>query len=332
MDRRKRRLGILSYDDLLSQLADALEAEAVAGRGADAPALADRAGRRVPGHRPGAVGGARPGLHRSRHDGADRRPQAGHLRLPRRRRHDLPHRLGHRRRPSRRSRSTGAATPPCCPPCRSCCAGAALGDERIVVRDVEAHHTESRLVGAGHPFRVRVVRRTDVSKRPGLLTVGQVRPRIATDLAHDIRRLLDSGATFEGRPVRPRDIAVISYRHADLADAQAALADVARTRRDRGWRQRVRDAGRDRVADAARGPGAAAPQHPRPGGGPHLLLRAHRRRPRHARRRADRRGGRRAALVAGALRRAAAWPRCSRPRPSAACPRGCWPRSAASGG
>ncbi len=104
--------------------------------------------------------------------------------------------------------------------------GAALGDERIVVRDVEAHHTESRLVGAGSPFRVRVVRRTDVSKRPGLLMVRQVRPRIATDLAHDIRRLLDSGATFEGRPVRPRDIAVISYRHADLADAQAALADV----------------------------------------------------------------------------------------------------------
>ena len=104
--------------------------------------------------------------------------------------------------------------------------GAALGDERIVVRDVEAHHTESRLVGAGNPFRVRVIRRQDVSRRPGLLAVAQVRPRIARDLAHDVRRLLDSGATFDGRPVRPRDIAVISYRHADLADAQAALLDV----------------------------------------------------------------------------------------------------------
>jgi exodeoxyribonuclease V beta subunit len=104
--------------------------------------------------------------------------------------------------------------------------GAALGDERIVVRDVEAHHAESRLVGAGNPFRVRVVRRQDVSRRPGLLPVAQVRPRIARDLAHDVRSLLDSGATFDGRPVRPRDIAVISYRHADLADAQAALLDV----------------------------------------------------------------------------------------------------------
>ena len=37
--------------------------------------------------------------------------------------------------------------------------GAELGDERIVVRDVEAHHGESRLEGAGPAFRVRVVRR-----------------------------------------------------------------------------------------------------------------------------------------------------------------------------
>ncbi len=36
--------------------------------------------------------------------------------------------------------------------------GAALGDERIVVRDVEAHHPGSRLAGAGAPFRLRVVR------------------------------------------------------------------------------------------------------------------------------------------------------------------------------
>ena len=91
----------------------------------DAPARARmrqrwtlRAGRRVPGHRPRAVGGARPRLHRPRHDGADRRPQAGHLRLPRRRRRHLPagrpHRAdpadarrqpSHRRRPRRR--------PPC---------------------------------------------------------------------------------------------------------------------------------------------------------------------------------------------------------------------------
>ncbi len=60
------------------------------GAGADAAALADRAGRRVPGHRPGAVAGARPRVHRPRHDGADRRPEAGDLRVPGRRRHDVP--------------------------------------------------------------------------------------------------------------------------------------------------------------------------------------------------------------------------------------------------
>jgi exodeoxyribonuclease V beta subunit len=42
------------------------------GPGADAAALADRAGRRVPGHRSGAVGGARPGVQRARDDGPHR--------------------------------------------------------------------------------------------------------------------------------------------------------------------------------------------------------------------------------------------------------------------
>ncbi len=50
-----------------------------------APALPGGARRRVPGHRSGAVGRGAPGLRRRHHDpGADRRPQAGHLLLPRR--------------------------------------------------------------------------------------------------------------------------------------------------------------------------------------------------------------------------------------------------------
>jgi exodeoxyribonuclease V beta subunit len=106
--------------------------------------------------------------------------------------------------------------------------GAELGDPRIVVRPVEAHHQDSRLVGAPHqsPLRVRVVRRADLGKRSGALTVKQVRPRIAEDLARDVRRLLASGATFEGRELRPRDVAVICYRHADLADARQALLEA----------------------------------------------------------------------------------------------------------
>ncbi len=107
--------------------------------------------------------------------------------------------------------------------------GAALGDERIVVRDVEAHHDGSRLTDAPSdaPFRVRVVRRETFGKRGGgTLTVGQVRPHIARDLALDVRRLLASGARFDGEPILPRDVAVISYRHADLAEARAALQEA----------------------------------------------------------------------------------------------------------
>ena len=84
--------------------------------------------------------------------------------------------------------------------------GAELGDPRIVVRPVQAHHDGSRLVGAPQsaPLRVRVVRRQDLGKRSGALTVKEVRPRIAEDLARDVRRLLASGATFEGRDAAPR--------------------------------------------------------------------------------------------------------------------------------
>jgi len=46
---------------------------------------------------------------------------------------------------------------------------------------------------------------------------------VARDLALDIRRLLASGAQFDGRPLEPRDVAVIAYRHHDLATAREAL-------------------------------------------------------------------------------------------------------------
>ena len=49
------------------------------------------------------------------HDGADRRPQAGHLRLPRRRHRHLPRRPPTPPRPPRPSASTGAPTSPCSP-------------------------------------------------------------------------------------------------------------------------------------------------------------------------------------------------------------------------
>ncbi len=107
--------------------------------------------------------------------------------------------------------------------------GAELGDERIVVHEVSAHHEESRLSGApvASPLRLRAVRRDSFDKRPAAsLTVGAVRPFIARDLAIDVRRLLASGATFEGRGLEPNDVAVICYRHADLQASQRALLEV----------------------------------------------------------------------------------------------------------
>ena len=107
--------------------------------------------------------------------------------------------------------------------------GAELGDDRIVVHEVGAHHQEPRLVGApvAAPLRLRAVRRDSFGKGPASsLTVGAVRPYIARDLAIDVRRLLASGATFEGRTLEPNDVAVICYRHADLQASQRALLDV----------------------------------------------------------------------------------------------------------
>lgn len=105
--------------------------------------------------------------------------------------------------------------------------GAALGDPEIVVRDVEAAHQGHRLVGAPHnaPFRLRVVRR----ERFGVaadktIQMDRVRSHIAADLAADVRALLASGARFDGEPVAARDVAVIVETHNDARACREALA------------------------------------------------------------------------------------------------------------
>ena len=98
---------------------------------------------------------------------------------------------------------------------------AELGDPRIAVHPVEAHRAGSRVDGlpAPHPLRLRVVR-----PDPGVPTVaiGELRERIADDLADDVARLLASGATFDTghgvREVRAGDIAILmqSLKQVDL--------------------------------------------------------------------------------------------------------------------
>ncbi|MDO7868342.1 UvrD-helicase domain-containing protein [Nocardioides jiangxiensis] len=104
---------------------------------------------------------------------------------------------------------------------------AALGDERIVVHDVEAHHRGSRLEGAGAPFRLRTLRAQELgmSERRSP-AVAAIRAHLWPDVARDIKRLLTSGARFEGRPLAPADVAVLAHKHSDLAAIQAALADL----------------------------------------------------------------------------------------------------------
>ncbi|MEB4208102.1 exodeoxyribonuclease V subunit beta [Mycobacterium sp. 94-17] len=107
--------------------------------------------------------------------------------------------------------------------------GAQLGNAAIIVDDVEAHHRGHRLAGAprNEPFRLRVVRRTTLG-RSGLanLPIDELREHIGADLATDIGALLASDATFDGEPLKARDIAVIVEKHKDAAACFRALCDA----------------------------------------------------------------------------------------------------------
>lgn len=102
--------------------------------------------------------------------------------------------------------------------------GAQLGGPGIVVHPVQAHHEGHRLAGAPHndPFRLRVVTRGNGGTRT--LPIDRLRAHIGKDLAADIGALLTSGATFDGDPVQARHIAVIVETHRDARACFDALA------------------------------------------------------------------------------------------------------------
>jgi len=232
MERRKRRLGILSYDDLLSRLADALEQPDSAARTRmrqrwrivlvdefqdTDPVQWEVLDRAFSGHATMVlIGDPKQAIYAFR--GGD----------------VFAYLDAARTATSRRTLATNwRSDRPLVDALDRLLGGAALGDDDIVVRPVAAHQAEGRLVGAPSdaPVRLRVLPRAAFGKSGSApLTVKRVRPRIAADLARDIRRLLDAAeageATWDGRPVRAGDIAVIAYRHADLAAAKDALAAV----------------------------------------------------------------------------------------------------------
>ncbi|HET7477468.1 MAG TPA: UvrD-helicase domain-containing protein [Dermatophilaceae bacterium] len=226
LDQRKRGLGMLSYDDLLSQLADALEP-------ADAPARArmrgrwkvvlvdefqdtdpvqwqvlDRAFSGVA--RMVLIGDPKQAIYAFR--GGDvvtylsAARTAGALATL-----DTNHR----------------SDAPLLDAIQALLRGAALGDDQIVVREVRASHAGSRLVGAPHPspFRLRVVDRArfGVTGERGV-PIDLLRKHVANDLALDIQALLASGATFDGRPLQARDIAVLCETRKQCAAAEQGLS------------------------------------------------------------------------------------------------------------
>src|SRR5690606_31000016 len=83
--------------------------------------------------------------------------------------------------------------------------GAQLGNPQIAVHPVSAHLQGSRLHGSriGAPVRLRQVLKDE--HLDGQDTICPIRQHIAADLAQDISGLLASDATFDGRPIQARD-------------------------------------------------------------------------------------------------------------------------------
>jgi exodeoxyribonuclease V beta subunit len=104
-----------------------------------------------------------------------------------------------------------------------------LGDPRIIVHKVEANHAGTRLAGVPcvHPFRLRVVRRETLGRSgTRVVAIADLRNHIPHDLAADIGELLMSGATFDGDPLEARHVAVIVENHRDARACYRALCDA----------------------------------------------------------------------------------------------------------
>jgi len=229
VDRRKRRLGILSYDDLLGRLADALADE-------DAPArermrrrwkivlvdefqdtdpkqweVLDRA---FSGHATMVlIGDPKQAIYAFRGGdvvtylaAASTATTKATLDVNRRSDSDLVERL------------------------QVVLRGAALGDPRIVVREVTAARPGTRLLGAPHPapFRLRQVERSGFKLARGLIRADDARRHIAADCAADIAHLLTSDATWDGDPIAARHVAVLvgEWSHAELVRAELARRGI----------------------------------------------------------------------------------------------------------
>lgn len=225
---RKRRLGILHFDDLLSRLADALEPE-------DSPArermrrrwsivmidefqdtdpvqwqVVDRAFR---GHSTLIlIGDPKQSIYAFRGGDID-----AYL--------DASRTAGTKFTLATNWRSDSALVDSL----QAVLRGAALGDPEIVVHDVDAAHQGHRLAGAPNnaPFRLRVVSRSALGFSRGQnIPIDDVRKHVVADLAADVAATLAAGPTFGTRELLPGDIAVIVESHADARRCHTALTSA----------------------------------------------------------------------------------------------------------
>jgi exodeoxyribonuclease V beta subunit len=112
--------------------------------------------------------------------------------------------------------------------------GLQLGDELIAYRTVRAHHRARRLHGAPDQaaLRVRVVDRYAPqivrTARADVVQVDSARDFVAEDCARDLRTLLASGAEIddsgERRKLRPGDIAILCRKTENAHRVHSALA------------------------------------------------------------------------------------------------------------
>ena len=225
LERRKRRLGVLGFDDLLSRLADALADD-------DAPArqrMRDRWSIVMVDEFQDTDPVQWDVLHRA-FDGASTLVLIGDPKqaiyafrggdvaayLTAAEGRDVRH-------PRRR---TGAATSRSSRPPTRCSAApaSATTGSRSATSTPTTPPTGS--AGAPHddPFRLRLVTRQQCGVPPHK-TVGidRLRDHISADLAADVKALLASGATYDGRPVAAGDVAVIVEAHKDARACRDAL-------------------------------------------------------------------------------------------------------------